>query len=50
MDKVLRIFNGEGYEDKRATVLLSWDSICQLKERGGLGVRKMNEVVLLKVT
>lgn len=44
------IISWGGTEQRKDTALADWDRVCQLKEKGGHGlIRKMN-ALLLKIT
>jgi len=51
LDKLRRTFFWQGNALKRKYHLVKWDTICQIKEKGGLGIksiRRMNIVLLCK--
>ncbi|XP_059068502.1 uncharacterized protein LOC131859007 [Cryptomeria japonica] len=42
LDGLLKKFVWEGAKDQRRIPLINWDTLCMLKEDGGVGLRKMN--------
>lgn len=52
LDRVRRNFIWGRRDKKRTSALITWDKVCEPKNRGGLGLKKMmemNDALVLKI-